>query len=925
MHSALPAPEASVSLSASLNGTATDPTGALLPDAQITLASRATQQHLTADSTGHFSAQVPPGTYELTVTAEGFTPFHRRLQLRAGQTLTLTTPMAMVTHAEDLDVSADSRTGSSDPADNQDALIFHADKLATLSNDDSTLQRQLIGLAGGGEPGSTQFFIDGFSGGRFPPKDTIREVRINQNPFSAQYDRRGFGRIEIFTKPGTNNLHGSARVGGNDNAFNAPNPYAGFQLPYHSELLQTDINGPLGKHSSFFLATNLQNDQGNVPVNAIVLDSNLQPTAPLSQAVPNPQNSQNYSLRLDRQFGKNDTLTGRYEYNRFTQTNAGVGQLTLASQGFNTETGTQTLQLGNTMLFGTKIVNETRFQYLRTRLNQIAASTAPTLIVQGFFNGGGSPAQNLRDNQDAYEMQEYLSIDRGHHFLRAGVRARIYRDANASTANYNGQYIFPNLTVYQITLQGLQQGLSAAQIRANGGGATQFNITAGTPAATVLVGDVGAYFEDEWKARPNLTLTAGLRFESQTGIPDNTDPAPRFGFNWALGSRKGAPALLILRGGSGFYYDRFAAGNILQTLRQNGVTQRPYYVEKPDFYPELPDPASLPSITPTVYRIDPRFRSSVLNFSSISVEHSWAKRGTAAVSFYNVHAYHMPLSLNINAPLPGTYNVAVPGSGVRPSGGTQNIYQYTSEGINNAQTLSANTNLNFGKRLEVWAFYQAQWRSTDASGANNFPSNQYDLHADTGRSAFLTRNRLYMGVNGDLPWGFNTALFLSTHSGPPFNITIGQDINGDTQFNDRPSFATDLTRASVVRTAFGNFDTQPIAGQQIIPINYGHSPAFVSLQTTLGKTVHVGPRMAPTETAKGGAAGQASQASQGERRYELNFSVEASNVLNTNNPAQPIGVLASPTLFGRSISLNNEEAESTAANRVVKLYAGFRF
>ena len=433
-----------------------------------------------------------------------------------------------------MSVAEDSNGSPTDPSANRDALIFDSARLATFSDDDSTLQRQLLALVGDGEPGSAQIFVDGFSGARFPPKNTIREIRINQNPFSAQYDRRGMGRIEVFTKPGTSKLHGSVNVSGNDRSFNASNPYAGVQPLYHSETLDANLNGPLNKRTSYFLGASTADNESNIPVNAVALDANLTPVA-ISQAVPNPQTSRTYSSRLDRQFGEKDTLIGRYEYNSLDLRNGGVGQLTLASQGYNSNTAAQTLQVGNTLAQGAHLVNETRFQYIRTRALQTANDSSPSLIVQGSFNGGGSPAQTFRNNTDTYEFQDYLSLDRGKHLLRAGARYRLFRDANVSTANYNGQYIFPTLGAYQITLNGQQQGLSPAAIRALGGGATQFNLTAGTPSATVLTGDLGVYFEDEWKPQPDFTLTAGVRLETQTAIPDHFDPGPATCFQLGCG------------------------------------------------------------------------------------------------------------------------------------------------------------------------------------------------------------------------------------------------------------------------------------------------------------------------------------------------------------------------------------------------------
>ena len=237
------------------------------------------------------------------------------------------------------------------------------------------------------------------------------------------------------------------------------------------------------------------------------------------------------------------------------------------------------------------MVSEAHFQYLRTRLKQTPVSDAPTLNVQGAFNGGGSPSQVTSDHQDRYEFQEIFTRQQGtKHFLRFGGRYRLLRDANLATANYNGQFTFPSITAYQITEQGLANNETDAEIRATCvttpqgpvcGGPTQFNITAGDPSAVVLTGDLGVFAEDEWKISNNFTLDLGLRIESQTGIPDHFDPAPRAGFAWAIGQKAKKPPIFTLRGGAGIFYDRFVSTNILTSIRQNGVTQASYLRPQP--------------------------------------------------------------------------------------------------------------------------------------------------------------------------------------------------------------------------------------------------------------------------------------------------------------------------------------------------------
>ncbi len=904
----------------SVSGNVADSSGARIPGAMVELrGASGTRFEAVADGVGHFSVRMPPGRYTVRVTAPGFLTLERR-DFAVTTATRADLNLALQVDATKTEVNVDAtNVDTTDEGSNQTALTLSGATLATLSDDDATFQQQITAMAGGGDSTGGELMVDGFTGGRFPPKTAIREIRINSNPFSAEYDSVGFGRIEVFTKPGADTLHGGFDASGNDQSFNARNPYAGAQPPYHDLYFDTYLTGPLGKKTSFFLSGDRIDQQNNAVVNAVTLDGNGLPV-PLSQAVPNPQNNDTASVRLDRQVTASNVLTGRYEWNNTGQANSGVGLLVLPSEGLTTSTTTQTLQLSDTETVGAATVIETRFEYLRTRLRQTPVGTAPTLVVQGSFSGGGSGAQNSTDSQDHYELQEYVSHTRGKHLLRVGGRFRVNRDANTSTGGYNGAFVFPSLAAYQLTVQGLAQGLSPAAIRAAGGGASQFNLTAGQPSAEVSTADLGIYAEDEWKLRGNVTLNTGFRAETQTAIPDHFDPAPRVGLAYSVTRGKKAP-LAVLRAGFGMFYDRFPTGSLLTAVRQNGIAQLAYYVQNPDFYPTVPLPAGLPSTEPTVYQVSPRLHTEYSMVSSFSGEHSFGGKGSIGATFLSTRGVHQYLSRNRNAPLPGTYNSADPTSGVRPLGGTQNVYQFSSDGIRHAEVLFANLDLNLTKRLSVWAFGQLQRRRGDSSGVGSFPSNEYDLAQDYGRNT-QPGERLFAGAWYNAVKGVNGGLFFRANSGVPFNITTGTDANGDTQYNDRPAFATDLTRASVVRTGYGNFDTSPIAGQRIIPINYGTGPGLVSLQVTAAKEFHFGPRPLPEAGAQGKPAGKGVPPP--EPRYALRFAVEAGNVLNHNNPGAPVGILTSP-FFGQSISLAQSFSGITAANRTVTLHGRFSF
>src|SRR6201996_1208494 len=875
-----------------LTGAVNDPSGARIPRASVHIQSDKLDRNTLTNGTGSFTVTLPAGTYTITVHATGFRELRRNTTVHAGDSQSLNFRLSIDAAAEV--ISVDPWAGS---AEKQNSLSLSGNQLNILSDDPETLRQQLLAMAGGGAGiAAPQIYVDGFSNGQVPPKSAIRAIHINNDPYSTVYDHPGFGRVEIETQAGGNRLHGMFDVGGTDSGLNSNNPYTQEQPPYYQLLFRGNLSGPIGKDTSYFLAGNTSDLQNNAIVN----------TVNLSEAVPNPQREDDYSLRLDHKFTAANQMNGRYEIRRVHQTNAGVGLLVLPEEGYINNALTQTLQLDDNLVFNAKIVNDTRFQYIRTRTMQDPNTTGPTIIVEGAFSGGGSPTQMLHDNQDQYELQENLSVDRGNHFLRTGFRYRLFRDSNNSRAGYNGQFVFPDVASYEA------------------GAPTQFNLTAGESGAAVSTSDLAIYAEDNWKISRIFTLDYGLRYETQSAVPDHNDPAPRAGFAWAIGRKAAKIPLLTLRGGAGLFYQRLAATDLLPSVRQNGVNQVSYLVKSPAFYPTVPPPSSLTATEPTLYRVDPHFATSRTLVSSVTAERTIGHVGNFAVNFLEADGRHQYLLLNANAPLPGTYNPSDPTSGVRPFGGTENIYQYTAQGTGHEQMFFTNLNLNPTRRLYLFAFYVAQRDHSDANGTSWFASNPYNIRQDYGRDDSDTKQNFYSGAAINLPYGFTVQPFLSARSGRPFNITTGTDLNGDTIYNDRPAFATDLSRSSVVRTAYGNFDTAPLPSQRIIPYNYGHGPGLVWIDLQASEPFHIGPRPALKAAPQPASTAGARLTPHPERAWTLSFSVEAQNLFNHVNPGQPVGVLSSP-LFGQSLSVATDFSALTAANRTVLLHSTFTF
>ncbi|HZD48189.1 MAG TPA: carboxypeptidase regulatory-like domain-containing protein [Silvibacterium sp.] len=897
---------------ASITGSVTDPTGALVPSALVSLSSSGHRlAAATTDAFGGFRfPAIAPGGYTLSVEATGFRIEQRELQMRPGETLRLAISLKIEVQREQVAVSSDILDSS--PDHNQSAIVLKGSELATLSSNPQQLQLQIQAMAGG--EGGAKLFVDGFTANRLPPASSIREIRINENPFSAQFDTTGSGRVEILTKPGTDAIHGTLTLLGEDSALNSRNPFVQEQPAYSSFFSDGAISGPVTKSSAWFLTGDQQTVGAQSFIHAVTSATGPAYTATISS----PQTSVDAGPRIDFQLGKIQAVSMRYQFGHQTQDNLVQNQLSLESQAIDTRHTDQTFQFSDAQVYGPRVINESRFQFMRTNDSSVSIDGTPTILAQGAFVGGGNNLGQLHDGENHYELQNYTSILLGQHLLRTGARFRYVQDGNFSSAGFNGQFIFPSIDAYEITEQGLANGLTPAEIRALGGGASQFSIIRGETGVTVNVADFGTYLEDEWKMTPNMTLTPGLRFETQSGIPDHADFGPRVSYAWAIGASKDKAAKAVLRAGIGIFYDRFPTDLLVNAARQNGVLQKQYVVNFPDFYPNVPPTNMLgPATLPTIYRISPTLHAPITVQESVGLDKEFFKHLTLSVDYTYYRGVDQLITRNINAPLPGTYNPTDPTSGIRPLGTLQNIYEYDSLATTKRQRIFTNFHLNLSQVL-LYGYYIFGYSHSDTGGPSSFPSNQYNLNVDYGRANDDLRNRLYMGGLIGLPFGLKLNPFLVAQSNAPFNITVGEDLNGDSQFNDRPAFATDLNRPSVYRTKWGNFDADPLPGQKIIPINYGTGPALVMLNLGLTRNISFGPPLPEQPSPAAAGPGKKAPKMAVARRYTMNLGIQGQNIFNTVNGGTPVGVLGS-SLFGESTTLSTTQFSSSQANRILYL------
>jgi hypothetical protein len=964
----------------SLRGQVLDELGGAIVGASVTAIDAAGKEKavVTNDSGIYTINGLAPGKYTLRVVNDGFAMYENaEVEVVAGKPQQLDVTLKVAIEEQRVTVAADNRELSTEPENNAGAVVLKGEDIDSLPDDPDDMAAALQALAGpSAGPNGGQIFVDGFTGGRMPPRASIREIRINSNPFSAEFDRLGFGRIEILTRPGSDRFRGQVSFNFNDDALNSRNPFADSRPPIQTRQYGGNFGGPLLKRkASFFVDFDKRDVDDETLIVATILDANNNIVG-FTETVPIPSRRTSFSPRVDYQLNPNNTLVARYNYTRNTRV-TGVGGFSLPSRAYDTANTEQSIQFTETAVINKTIVNETRFQFEHSRNEQDADNSIPTIDVSEAFTGGGSQVGQSHSTDKEIELTNNTSFSMGQHSLKTGLRYRWIKVAQFSPQNFGGTYTFfgggigpvldsndqplgetqtvTSIERYRRTQVFLAQGLSAAQIRLFGGGASQFRLSSGNPETDVSQWDFGGFFQDDWKVRPNLTLSLGLRYENQKNIDSNLNFGPRLGFAWQPG---GTQSKTVVRGGYGVFYDRISENLTMQALRLNGVTQQQFTVQNPDFFPLIPTAEQLVAfaVPGTVYRLAEGLQAPYTLQGVFSVERQLPHNLTLAASYINIRTLHVLRTRPLNAPLPGTFVPGLPSSGVRPVNCADfippeinpsprcNIFEYESGGRYNQNQFILNFNSRLHRNASMTAYYVLSKANSDADGTGSFPANPYDLSTEYGRASGDIRHRFVMTGSFRAPWGITLSPFIIVQSGRPFNITLGRDINGDTLNTERPSLAAagaDCSDSVNFRcTPFGNFKLTFAPGDVMIPRNFGEGPGSTAVNMRVSKTWSFGSEggananqqnqqgqrggdqrtimgggMAGGRPGGGGGPGGGGPGrggcgggpggggfgggGGGNGRYNLTFSVNFQNLLNHPNLNNPVGNLGS-ALFGQS-------------------------
>jgi hypothetical protein len=936
-----------------------DQNGAVIVGASLTLIDAKGQKKTgkTGEDGSFLFRDLPPGTYTVVAEAKGFAAFENKsTQIVSGRREALDIKLNVALEEQKVDVPSDQPL-SADPNSNASTLVLTGRDLESLPEDPDELEAALRALAGpSAGPDGGQIYIDGFvSTSRLPSRASIQEIRINQNPFAAENDRLGFGRIDVTTRPGAGKLTGQVLFSFNNEHLNSRNPYAPIRPPFLARTVGADLSGPIVKNrASFILMYDRRERQENAIINATILDPSLNITR-FSDAVVVPWTQHYFRSVFDYQVNKSHSLSAQYIYIPTSRENVGIGEYSLPSRAYETSDSQHILRLTERAIFKSRIINQTLFQFSRTRLNQNADNSIPTIEVLDAFVDGGTQVGDGGIDNDRIDLSNHTTWAEGAHTFRAGARIRRFKIVDVSPTNFGGVFTFTgglgprldeqnrvvlapdgtpildqisSIERYRRTLFFGQEGLSPAEIRELGGGAAQLTVAGGDPTASVSQLEFGAFFQDDWRVRPDFTFSFGLRYENQTNISSDLNFAPRLAFAWVPRYKAGQPSKMVVRGGVGIFYDRFGEGYTLRARRFNGIRQQQFVVSDPlilDQFPVVPSIDSLSefAVDQTTIRVSEDLRTPYSIQSSISVELQLPHRTTMSLNYVNTRLLHMLRLRNINAPLPGTFIPGDPGSGDRPFGDVGNIFAYESTGIFKQNQLIVTFQNRLHRNVSFYGTYALNKANSDTDGAGTFPANPYDFTGEYGRSGIDIRNRLAFGGVVTMPGKVNFSPFVFVRSGIPFNVIIGRDINGDTLFNERPAFATNLSKPGILLTRHGAFDPNPEPGQTLIPRNFGDGPSFFGVNLAVSRSFSLfrKPNKAASAQPQGARPAQPSP----ESPYRLTVSVRAFNIFNRNNPGQPVGNLSS-LFFGNPISPSAEGGFNNAgSNRRIWINCNFAF
>ncbi|MBN9662212.1 MAG: TonB-dependent receptor [Acidobacteria bacterium] len=753
-------------------GSVVDPTGAGIPNAQLKLQRQGASFSRTtrSDGAGTFRLSgLPSGDYTLDVTAGGFSPAVLNLRIDGHDASAIRCTLQLAGVRQEVTVSDDSSQVTTQAAGNLDAVTLDRallDDLPVFDQNYVAAMTQFLDPGSVGTNGVT-LVVNGMEQRNIGVSaSAIQQVKINQNPYSAEFSRPGRGRIEVLTKPGGQSYHGTFNFLYRDAHLNARDPFSLVRAPEQRRIYEGSLFGPLGRSgkNSFFLSANRQEQD----LQSVVYAST--PAGLFQANIPNPQRDTEVSAGVTHQFSDGHIASFRVSYHNTTDRNRGVGGFVLPEAGVNYQDREDELYYNDSLVISSHLLNQFRIVFGRQHTPTSSVTQAPGLNVAGSFVGGGAQADRLQ-TENHVNVNEILTWTAAKHELRVGINIPdISRRGLNDYTNLAGTYSFS-------TLADFQQNRPYSLIRQAGDGHVVF-----------VEGVAGGFIQDEYHLRPNVTISAGLRYDWQNFLHDRNNFSPRVALAFApTKDRK-----TVLRVGGGLFYDRTGPGPLFDLKRYNGLRMRQAVITNPTFPFTLPGDG-LAAFPTSIVRFDPSVQLPYTAQFSAVLERQVRKGATLSISYWATRGVGLFRSRDVNAPPPPLYD-----SRPNPSFGLWR--QIESSGHLQGDALE----VAFRGRITKYFSGMAQYTlgrtyndvpgnysaSTRGSGINAYPANNYDLSGEWGRADYDQRHRFNLLGSTHAARYLDLGIGLALDSGSPYTMTTGRDDYHTGFANARPPGVT---------------------------------------------------------------------------------------------------------------------------------------
>ncbi len=742
-----------------LRGVVRDQTGAVLQGARVELADDpggAIARAVSTDAKGEYLIdRVPPGAYTLKVDFEGFRPATVRLRVAprrppSAQTIVL----ALASQKQEVTVNAGDAVMAAAANANRDAVVLDDKELKNLPIFDrdivGTLSRFLDASAMG--TGGVTLVVDGMEARKVGvAPSAIQQVKVNQDPYSAELPRPGRGRIEVITKAGTDKYSGSMDVTFRDAHLNARDPFAETRPPEQRRIYEAVLGGPVfdGQHTSFLFTL----DRSEENRQAIIVAGG--PTGLLHGIVPQPDRGLELSASLNHQMGKHHTLQLRFTSETTSTRNQGVGGTTLAESAVDDRGHEAQVIFGARSVMTPRLLNE--FRLLLGHETGSTASLHPGrhIVVLDAFTAGGAQADQST-TEDHFNLIDSVTYVRGKHLLKGGFQVPDFsRRGFDDRSNRDGTFTFSSLGDYA-----LGRPLSFSQQQGDG-------------HLVFLQKVFGAFVQDQISVSDRFSITPGIRYDWQNIFTDNNNVAPRVSLAYAFDKKT------AIRGGAGVFYDRAGDGPIREVLRSREERLLRVILLSPS-YPDPFESGTAGTAVRSIVTVAPDIQIPYTIQFGAGLERIVTKGTTVAVTYLGARGVDLFRSHDVNAPPPPLYLA-------RPDPAFGQIRQIESTGRQTAHSLQIIGRGRLAPRVKGSVQYTLATARNDTNGINALPANNYDLASEWGRASFDQRHKLEALLRVKAGEWADFGVGVSLASGRPYSLQTGRDDYRTGQTNARPA------------------------------------------------------------------------------------------------------------------------------------------